>query len=251
MFLVDPDTQLQAAVRTLAASIGLPVEAYSSTPEFLTAYDPARPGCLILELRLPGLGGLELQQRLSRHTPASPVIILTAHGDVETAVRAMRGGALDFMKKPFHPQRLLDRISEALERDAARRRFYALRQSLLARMADLRPHEREIMEQVVAGSTNESIAATLGVSRRAVEGHRARLMRKMQAGSLAELVRMSIVLADGVDVLSRGADRVASSTPARADLFHPDDLVHDAGGPARTARAAAEHVKLPQRVATE
>jgi two-component system response regulator FixJ len=236
VFLVDPDPQVQATVRTLAGSVGLPVETYSSTLDFLAAYDPARPGCLILELRLPGLGGIDLQQRLARHAPASPVIILTAHGDVATAVRAMRGGAVDFLQKPVHPQRLLDRIHEAVERDAAGRRLHALRQTLLARVACLRPPERAIMDQVVIGRTNVSIAAALGLTRRAVERHRARLMRKMQAGSLAELVRMSVVLAHGIDVLS---DRSAGG---RTDLFEGDDLVHLARGSVRPAGTATEHV---------
>jgi two-component system response regulator FixJ len=250
VFLVDPDPHAQADVRAVLASVGLTLEAYCSAPEFLATYDVARPACLIAELRLPGLGGLELHQRLVRCSPALPVIILTAHGDVATAVQAMRNGVLDFLEKPCHPQRLLDRVAEALECDAANRRAHALRDVLWARAAGLRPQEREIMDQVVAGKTNASIAVALGVSRRAVEGHRARLMRTMQARSLAELVRMSIVLVHGVDALT-AAPRLTDPAPRRADLFKSDDLLHHPGRSARPTRAATEHVQLPLGVAAE
>jgi two-component system response regulator FixJ len=255
VFVIDYDQQVRSSVQELLTSVGLPVELFSSAPEFLAAYDPARPGCLILEARLPGLGGLDLQERLARREPASPVIIITAHGDIPMAVRALRNGAVDFLEKPFRPQLLLDRVCEALELDAANRRAHALRGALLARVASLTSREREVMQRVVAGHTNESVAAHLGVTRKAVEAYRARVMRKMQARSLPELVRISIVLTHGVDVLTRGSDCLADARtlPARfrAALFEPHDLVHHAGRPGRAAPAAAEQVKLPGGVPAE
>ena len=148
-----------------------------------------QPGCLVLDLRMPGTSGLELQELMARRGFCLPVILITAHGDVPTAVRAMKAGAIDFMSKPFNDQELLDRIHQALAKDAQVRGERAARADIAARIALLTPREREVMNLVVAGMANKTIAAQLQLSAKTVETHRARVMDKMQAASVAELVR--------------------------------------------------------------
>lgn len=200
VFIIDGDEDVRSAVRVLLHSVGIPVETHASAQEFLEAYDPQRPGCLVLDARLPGMSGLDLQERLAACEVASPVIIVTAHGDIPMVVRAMRNGAIDFLEKPFRSQHLLDRVYHALEEDARRRRAYAQRAAMEARAAQLTPREREVMTHVVAGLPNKTIAARLGVTRKAIEAYRARAMRKMRATSLAELVRMNLILDWGPDL---------------------------------------------------
>jgi FixJ family two-component response regulator len=194
VFVIDHDEIAREEIRSLLQSVELPVESFSTAQEMLLAVSPDRPGCLIVDTRLPGMSGLELQQRLAEWPVPPPVIVITSHGDIPTAVQAMRAGALDFLEKPYRPQVLLDRVYEALEADAAERRAYERRAVFESRAQTLTPRELQVMKHVVVGMPNKAIAGELGVSRKAVEAYRARMMRKMQARSLAELVRMSILL---------------------------------------------------------
>ncbi len=190
VFVVDDDEAVRASVAMLLESVALPVETFASAGDFLDAWPGDRPGCLVLDLRMPGLSGLELQERLVERGSRLPIIFLTGHGDVPDAVAAMRAGAVDFLRKPFRDQDLLDRIQQALEMDRARRSAAGERTELAARLERLTPREREVLDRVVAGQPNKQIAAELGVSDRTVEIHRARAMAKMEAASLAELVRL-------------------------------------------------------------
>lgn len=190
VFVVDDDEAVRAAVAMLLRSVSLPVETFASAREFLEAWTPERAGCLVLDLRMPGLSGLELQERLAAQGNPLPIIFLTGHGDVPDAVAAMRAGAVDFLGKPFRDQDLLDRVQEALELDRARRAEIGLREELRRRLERLTPRESEVLDRVVEGQPNKQIALELGVSERTVEIHRARAMTKMEAASLAELVRL-------------------------------------------------------------
>jgi len=175
-------------------SVRLPTETFDSARRFLAEVQPDEPGCVVLELRLPGMSGLELQQRLAAQTVAPPLVFVTAHGDIPMAVEALRGGAIDFLEKPFRPQLLIDRVFEALEVDAEQRRQQAILGALLNRELTLTPREQEVMGHVVRGLSNREAAEELGVSRKAVEAYRARVMRKMEAKNLPELVRFSVIL---------------------------------------------------------
>ena len=194
VFVVDSDEAVRAAIGALLGPAGVPVEGYAAAHDFLAAYDPARPGCVVLETRLPGMSGLQLQHQLAAQPQAPPVIFVTAYGDIAAAVQALRDGALDFMEKPLRPHVLLERIHEALEADAGARRARAGRAALEARVARLTPREREVMPCVAAGLPNKAIAARIGVGHKAIEAYRGRVMRKMEAHSVAELVRMSMAL---------------------------------------------------------
>jgi len=190
VFIVDDDQSIRQAMQFLMRSVGLPHEIYHSGDEFLANFVPDKPGCLVLDIRMPGLGGLELQQKLIEMESSLPIIFITGHGDVPMAVEAMQKGAVDFIQKPFRDQDLLDRIREALETDKARRSERELRATVATRLEKLTNREREVMELVVTGKPNKVIAYELGVSQRTVEIHRARVMEKMEARSLADLVRM-------------------------------------------------------------
>lgn len=190
VFVVDDDAAVCDSLRFLIESVGLQVRTFSSADEFLAAYTPDQPGCLVLDIRMPGMSGLELQEQLAKRGYTLPVIIITAHGDVPSAVRAMHAGAVDFMSKPFNDQSLLDRVHQALAKDAQTRRDAAVRAAIAAKVALLTPREREVMDLVVSGMSNKGIAAQLQLSAKTVETHRARVMEKMEAGSVAELVRM-------------------------------------------------------------
>jgi FixJ family two-component response regulator len=194
VFVVDDDEAVRDSLGLLIDSVGLEFETFASAQEFLEAYDPGRPGCLVLDIRMPGMSGLELQRRLGEIGAILPIIFITGHGDVPVAVRAMREGAVDFLQKPFEDQDLLDRIQQSLERDAVHRRELAERQGILERIAGLTPREREVMDLVAAGLANKNAASRLGVSQRTVEIHRARVMEKMGATSLAHLVRMAMTV---------------------------------------------------------
>lgn len=193
VFVVDDDEAVRDSLSLLIRSVGLEVESYESAAAFLEDLDSERPGCLVLDVRMPGMSGLELQDRLLQQGTALPVIFITGHGDVPMAVRAMRAGAVDFIEKPFNDQDLLDRIQLALKRQAEERESLEERQQIDRRLGRLTPREAEVMELLVAGSANKQIAARLGLSQRTVEIHRANIMRKMEADSLADLVRMAIV----------------------------------------------------------
>lgn len=190
VFVVDDDEAMRKSLRRLMESVGLAVETHSSADGFLDSYDPARPGCLILDIRMPGMSGLELQDRLGTDRIHIPVIIISAHGDVEKVVRAMKSGALDFIKKPYKGKVLLTRIREALQLDRRIRREEAERADVAARLARLTPREREVMALLVIGKPAKRIAFELGLSRKTVDVHRGHVMTKMQVDSLVELARM-------------------------------------------------------------
>jgi RNA polymerase sigma factor (sigma-70 family) len=192
VFVVDDDRAMRDSLRWLIESIGMRVLAYESATDFLREYDPERPGCLILDVRMPGMSGLELHERLKRYEMTVPVIFITGHGDVPMAVRAMKAGAVDFISKPFHDQTLLDRVQQAVERDRQNRLKRAERLEIYARWTKLTPREREVMEMVIAGHSNKSIASRLGVSSKTVEAHRAKFMEKMRANSLPDLMRLTL-----------------------------------------------------------
>lgn len=192
VFVVDDDEALRDSLRWLFESAGLPVRAFADASEFLAGYDPACPGCLVLDERLPGMGGLQLQEHLGTNGPHLPIIILTGHGDVPTAVQALKAGALDFLTKPFDSDELLARVRQAVDRDQQARRERAWTHDIRARFALLTPRERQVMRLVVAGKPNKVIAAELGVSTKTVEAHRTHIMDKARAESVADLVRMAI-----------------------------------------------------------
>ncbi len=191
VFVVDDDEAMRSSLQWLIESVGLAVECYASAEAFLDAYYPGRSGCLLLDVRMPGMGGLELQEYLRRHEITIPVIIITGHGDVPMSVRAMKEGAIDFIEKPFNDELLLDAIRNAV--DERQRQEQTQRAELAACLALLTPREHEVMDMVTAGKSNKEIASALGVSAKTVEAHRAKVMDKMKASSLAELVRMSIM----------------------------------------------------------
>jgi len=194
VFVVDDDEAMRNSLRWLIESVGLAVECHDSAESFLDSYYPGRSGCLLLDVRMPGMSGLELQEYLHRNEINIPVIIITGHGDVPMSVRAMKEGAIDFIEKPFNDELLLDAIRNALAVNEKQREKQALRAELAARLATLTPREHEVMEMVTAGKSNKEIASALGVSAKTVEAHRAKVMDKMQASSLAELVRMSMLV---------------------------------------------------------
>lgn len=192
VYVVDDDASIRHAMALLLKSIGQPCEIYESGSDFLDAFSPEFAGCLVLDIRMPGIGGLELQDKLEEIGCTMPIIFITGYGDVPMAVDAMRKGAFDFIEKPFRDQELLDRIAAALAAHSERREQHSAVQEIEKRLARLTPREREVFELVVTGKPNKIVAHDLGVSQRTVEIHRSRVMEKMQAKSLAELVRMHI-----------------------------------------------------------
>lgn len=194
VFVVDDDDGVRRAMGTLMESVGYAYVAYASAVEFLRHYDAAQPGCLILDIRMPEMSGLELQQELNQRGLQIPVIFVTGHGDVPMAVDAMKKGAFDFVQKPFRDQDLLDRVNRALQTDAAARQESAGKDEVLHRCGTLTPREKEVMALIVEGKANKVIAMDLNLSERTVEIHRARVMEKMKARSVAQLVKMSLLL---------------------------------------------------------
>ena len=194
VFIVDDDPASRDPLRWLLESVELKVMAFPDATEFLDAYDPGTPGCLILDVRLRGMSGLDLQAELNRRGLQVATIFLTGHADVPMAVRAMKNGAFDFLEKPFNDQELLDRVQQAIERDRKERSRDAERAEQQHRLEALTPREREVMEHLVEGRANKETADALGLSVRTVEGHRARLMEKLGANSLAELVRIKLAI---------------------------------------------------------
>ena len=190
VFVVDDDEAVRDSLKMLLESVDLPCQTFASAREFLEKHDPQRHSCLVADIRMPGMSGLDLQEELNRRSSTIPILFITGHGDVPMAVDAMKAGALDFIEKPFRDQDLLDRIHEALEGDAARREDNRELAETRSRMDQLTARETEVMHRVVAGQANKVIAMDLGVSQRTVEIHRARVMQKMGARSLAQLVRM-------------------------------------------------------------
>jgi FixJ family two-component response regulator len=197
VFVVDDDAPVRDALRLLLRSTGHAVETYASAQEFLDAYSDDRPGCLLLDVRMPGMNGLDLQERLNERGAILPIIFITGHGDVPMAVEALQAGAMDFLQKPFRDDELLDRIAKALEKDAGNRRELLEVGQIAQRFEELTPRERGVMELIVQGKANKVIAGDLAISQRTVEIHRARVMEKTQASSLAHLVRMYLRLQEG------------------------------------------------------
>lgn len=190
MYVVDDDTSVRTALTRLIRSVGLQAVAFPSAQGFLDSAPPRQPACLVLDLRLPGLGGLELQSRLGQAQEARPIIFLTGHGNVPASVRAMKGGAVDFLQKPVDEEELLSAIQRAL---ALSRRALAEgkdRAEIQRRLDTLTPREREVFELVITGMLNKQIAGALGAAEKTIKVHRARVMQKMQASSVADLVRM-------------------------------------------------------------
>ena len=194
IFVVDDDEGVRNSIRFLLKSVGLATRTLSSASEFLETYKPRQSGCLVLDVRMPGMSGLELQQQLNLRGAIIPVIFITGHGDIPMAVEAMQHGAFDFLQKPFRDQDLIDRIQRALERDAHNRAALTQHDRIRARFESLTPREREVLSLMTSGKPNKVMASELGVSQRTVEIHRARVMEKTGAGSLAQLVRMAMDL---------------------------------------------------------
>jgi len=190
VYVVDDDDAVRNSIRLLLKSVGLPVVLFSSPEEFLAQYDDEQPGCLLLDVRMPQMNGLELQQRLNQRGAIIPVVFISGHADIPMAVEAMQHGAFDFLQKPFRDQDLLDRVQRAFERDATTRRQLSEVGRIKERLESLTAREREVLHLVAEGKLNKVIAAELNVSPRTVEIHRARVMEKMEASSLAQLVRM-------------------------------------------------------------
>ncbi|MBI5862791.1 MAG: response regulator transcription factor [Rhodocyclales bacterium] len=192
VFVVDDDEVVARSLRWLIESIRLPVVTFATARDFLETYRPEQPGCLVLDVRMLGMSGIELQEILKQRQWGIPVLFITGHGDVQMAVRAIKAGAFDFIEKPFNDQDMLDRIQRALAKDAERRRTDAECIALLRRVESLTQREREVMHLVVDGLPNKLIADQLGLSAKTVEVHRARVMEKMGAHSISDLVKMAL-----------------------------------------------------------
>jgi len=192
VFIVDDDPSVLEGLRVLMKSVKLNVETYSSAQEFLDSYNPDQPGCLLIDMRMPGISGLELQEILHSRNILIPTIIITGYGEVMDAVQAMKKGAIDFIEKPFNGQYLLDQVHKGIAEDAQIRKKQAQQQVVSASLALLTPREREVMDLVIAGKANKVIALELGLSMKTVEFHRAHMMKKMKVDSVAELVDLFI-----------------------------------------------------------
>ena len=193
VFVVDDDQAVRDSLRWLVESVGHKVRTYGSAQAFFDAYDPHQPGCLVLDVRMPGASGIEMQEHLRNTGAEIPIIVITGHADVATAVRAMKAGAVDFIEKPFSDQLLLDHIHRCIEHDVERRAEGARSQEIIGRRAQLTPRQRRVMDLVAGGLSNRIIAENLGISLKTVEAHRAKVMEKMRARSVAELVKLAAV----------------------------------------------------------
>jgi len=198
VYVVDDDDGMRRALSLLLSTVGYKVAAFASPKEFLEKFKPDVPACLVLDIRMPGMSGLELQQHLNRMGSMLPVIFITGHGDVPMAVQAMKEGAFEFIQKPFRDQDLLDRVNHALEQDRENRSTLARRADVMQRLESLTPREKQVMELVVDGAANKVIAIDLGLSERTVEIHRAKVMEKMGARSVAHLVKLQLSLSDDI-----------------------------------------------------
>jgi FixJ family two-component response regulator len=191
VFIVDDDAPMRESLKNLIRSVGLRAELFASAQEFLGSKRPNVPSCLVLDVRLPGLSGLDLQRRTTQADTEIPIIFITGYGDIPMTVDAMKAGAVEFLTKPFRDQDLLDAIQQALERDRIARDQRAALEELRSRFTSLTPREREVMARVVIGLLNKQIGAQLGTSETTIKVHRRQVMEKMGAGSLPELVRMA------------------------------------------------------------
>jgi FixJ family two-component response regulator len=195
VYIVDDDATIRDALAMLLKTVGFSVRPFASGEELLDELRPDWNGCLLLDISMPGMNGIEVQEQLQNKQSTLPIIFVTGMDDVPTAVKAMHSGAFDFIQKPYQEDELLDRIKAAFEADRASKETTAAKQEIQSRATTLTPREREVMGHIVAGSANKVIAIDLGLSQRTIEVHRSRIMEKMQARSLAELVRMSIAVA--------------------------------------------------------
>jgi FixJ family two-component response regulator len=193
VYVVDDDEPVRHSLRYLIESVSLQVRTYATAAEFLADYRPGGPACLLLDVRLPGMGGLVLQRELAAQGHTLPIIVITGHGDVAMATRAMRDGAVDFIEKPFRDDDLLERVHEALQLDRDRMAHRLAQVGIRQRLQGLTVRERQVLDLVVAGGSNRDIAAALGLGVKTIETHRAKLMKKMGASGLADLVRMAFV----------------------------------------------------------
>jgi FixJ family two-component response regulator len=192
VYIVDDDQATRKSLRWLVETLGVPVQTFHCAVSFLDAYDPSMPGCLVLDMMMPGMSGLELQKELIHRGIEIPVIVLTGYADVSTAVNTLKNGAVEFLEKPFNDDVLLEQIRKALALDALRRSQRGARELVYERMGRLTPREREILDHVVEGLSSKEIAGRLDVSFKTVEAHRAKVMRKMEAESVAQLVRLVV-----------------------------------------------------------
>lgn len=194
VFIVDDDEAVRDSLSWLMQSVGLSTETFPSADAFLQGFGEDRPGCLLLDIRMPGISGLELQSLLRERGFRLPLVVISGHADVPMAVRALKAGAFDFIEKPFNDQLLLDTVQRAIEHDRQERESHARLDVWRRRLDTLTPREREVLQLVVGGASNKQISSELGVSMKTVEAHRARVMDKLQADSLSELVRMTLTV---------------------------------------------------------
>lgn len=203
VFIVDDEPTVRDSLRWLLESLRLPVRAFASARDFLQAYDTDHPGCLVLDVRMPEISGLQLQQILRSRGVLLPVILVTGHGDVAMAVSAMKAGAFDFMEKPINDQRLLERVQEGLAADTRMRSDIARQTKNVKHLRSLTPRETDVMKHVVSGMANKRIAAALGISIKTVEVHRARVMHKLAVTSVAELTALCVYAGVGEGIPAR------------------------------------------------
>lgn len=189
IYIVDDDEAVRESLSWLISSTGHKAKAFASADHFLESFDSSRQGCVLMDVRMPGMNGMELQQRLAEKPNCLPVIIITGHGDVQMAVRAMKQGAFDFIEKPFNDEVMLDLVQKALDECATRHKSVAKQQSITALLERLTPREKEVLDLIATGETNKGIARVLEISDKTVEAHRARVMEKLEATSLADLMK--------------------------------------------------------------
>jgi two-component system response regulator FixJ len=194
VYVLDDNEAVRKGISLLIKSVGLNVETYASAREFLEEFEPESPGCLVLDVRMPGMSGTELQEMLSAKKINIPVIMISGHGDIDMAVHAVKRGAVTFLEKPFREQALLDSIRQALDQDTQIRQKQAETDAIKQKMAILTPREQQVMEHVVEGKANKVIARELGLSQKTIEFHRGHIMEKMQVESVAQLVHLYLAV---------------------------------------------------------